>query len=48
LKAGKRSLRTPHGEKALQIEGRDPLWLAARLACELAAEKEGTKENGPP
>jgi hypothetical protein len=41
-------VRTPHGEKAMQIEGRDPLWLAARLACELAAEKEGTKENGPP
>ena len=35
-------------EKVMQIEGRDPLWLAARLECELAAKKEGTKENGPP
>jgi hypothetical protein len=48
IQDGAVKVRTPHGEKVMQIEGRDPLWLAARLACELAAETEGPKEDSPP
>jgi hypothetical protein len=38
-------VKTLHGEKAAQIRESDPIWLAARLACELAANVK--KESGP-
>jgi hypothetical protein len=33
-------VRTPHGEKTTPIGESDPIWLAARLVCELATERK--------
>jgi hypothetical protein len=40
IEDGMVKVRTPHGEKATLIGESDPIWLAARLACELAAERK--------